>query len=54
MGTQARSSGPKSEPTSLVARQARRTRTAVATVRPSGQGVAACTGHRDLFDAAEA
>ncbi|MFI2360441.1 hypothetical protein OG582_39415 (plasmid) [Streptomyces anulatus] len=39
--------------TSETARRDRRTRRAVATVKPSTSGVAACTGHRALFDAAE-
>ncbi|MCX4970804.1 hypothetical protein OHA98_39885 [Streptomyces sp. NBC_00654] len=39
--------------TSETARRDRRTRRAVATVKPSTSGIAACTGHRALFDRAE-
>ncbi|WP_207309473.1 hypothetical protein [Streptomyces kasugaensis] len=34
------------------ARRAQQTLAAVATVRPSSSGIAACTPHRDLFDEA--
>lgn len=41
------------EPKTLPARRARRTRAAVTTVLPSVHGIAACTGHQELFDQAE-
>ncbi|WP_326615335.1 hypothetical protein OG949_41250 (plasmid) [Streptomyces scopuliridis] len=52
-GPQVAQSATESEPKTFPARRSRRTRRAVATVQPSSAGNAACTGHQELFDAAE-